>query len=267
VDKSNIKAHVQPKARVAWPGMSEKLQLFIELMNARNVHEVRAALDDYAQAQVGGHLSDLPFKYVGARENNRGPVEVMESVENSVYEKIMNGFDALTEFRQYLGGFTTSPTNAAQAHAEIGGNLDEPGVYLITSRAHTRKGSVGQPKKRSNVVVVDEGIGIQPGAFHSTIMSLEGSNKLTNPLMAGSYGFGGSAIYRYSTFTVIWSRSVHEQDVIGFTVVHQKFGSGARYPSYVYIVDQNGDIPSFNVADLPSEMVIAPSAITSTSSQ
>jgi len=94
-------------------------------------------------------------------------------------------------------------------------------------------------------------------------MSLEGSNKLTNPLMAGSYGFGGSAIYRYSTFTVIWSRSVHKQGVIGFTVVYQKFGSGARYPSYVYLVDLDGDILSFNVADLPSEMVIAPSAITS----
>lgn len=243
--------------------MSENLQLFIELMSARNVHEVRAALDDYAQAQVGGDLSDLPCKYVGARENNRGPVEVMESAENSVYEKIMNGFDALIELRQHLGGFTTSPTNAAQALAEIGDDLGEPGVYLITSRAHTRTGSVGQPKKRSNVVVVDEGIGIQPGTFHNTIMSLEGSNKLTNPLMAGSYGFGGSAIYRYSTFTVIWSRSVDRQDVIGFTVVHQKFGSGARYPSYVYLVDQDGEILSFNVADLPSEMVISPSAITS----
>jgi hypothetical protein len=241
--------------------MSENLQFFIEVMSARNVHEVRAALDDYAQAQVGGHLSDLPCKYVGARENNRGPVEMMESVENSVYEKIMNGFDALTELRLHLGGFATAPTNAAQALAEIGDDLNEPGVYLITSRAHTRKGSVGQPKKRSNVVVVDEGIGIQPDAFHNTIMSLEGSNKLTNPLMAGSYGFGGSAIYRYSDFTVIWSRSLHRQDVIGFTVVHQKRGAGTRYPSYVYLVDQGGDILTFNVADLPSEMVIAPSAI------
>lgn len=232
-------------------------------MNARNVYEVRAVLDDYAQAQVRGQLSDLSFKYVGARENNRGPVEVMESVENSAYEKIMNGFDALIELRQHLGGFTTAPTNAAQALAEIGDDLNEPGVYLITSRTHTRTGSVGQPKKRSNVVIVDEGIGIQPDAFHNTIMSLEASNKLTNPLMAGSYGFGGSAIYRYSTFTVIWSRSVHKQDVIGFTVVHQKFGSGARYPSYVYLVDPGGDILNFNVADLPSEMVIAPSAITS----
>jgi len=244
-------------------GVSENLQLFIELMAARNVHEVRAALDDFAQAQVGGYLSDLPFQYVGARENNRGPVEVMESVENSVYEKIMNGFDALTELREHLGGFKTAPTNAAQALAEIGDDLNAPGVYLITSRAHTRMGSIGQPKKRSNVVVVDEGIGIQSDAFHNTIMSLEGSNKLTNPLMAGSYGFGGSAIYRYSTFTIIWSRSLHEQDVIGFTVVHQKMGSGARYPSYVYLVDQDGDVLTFNVAGLPSEMVIAPSAITS----
>ncbi|MBV8092254.1 MAG: hypothetical protein JO110_03275 [Acetobacteraceae bacterium] len=75
--------------------MSESLQLFIELMNSRNLHEVGTALDDYAQAQVGGQLSDLPFRYLGGRENNRGPVEVMESVENAAYEKIMNGYDAL----------------------------------------------------------------------------------------------------------------------------------------------------------------------------
>ena len=243
--------------------MTENLQLFIELMNARNLHEVRAALEDYAQAHTGGQLSDLPCKYVGGRENNRGPVEVMESIDNSIYEKIMNGFDALIELRQHLGGFSTSPANASQALAEIGDELNQPGVYLITSKAYMRAGSAGQPKKRSNVIIVDEGIGIRPEAFHNTIMSLEGSNKLTNPLMAGSYGFGGSAIYRYSSFTVIWSRSAHKPDVIGFTVVYQKFGSGARYPSYVYVVGSDGDVLDFNVADLPSEMIVGPSAITS----
>jgi hypothetical protein len=90
---------------------------------------------------------------------------------------------------------------------------------------------------------------------------LASSNKLANLLMAGSYGFGGSAIYQYSMFTIIWSRSVRKQDVIGFTVVYQKFGSGSRYPSYVYLVDTGGGVLSFDVADLPSEMVIAPSAI------
>jgi hypothetical protein len=152
--------------------MSENLQLFIELMSARNVHDVRSALEDYPQGQLGGQLSDLPFKYVGGRENNRGPVEVMESADNSIYEKIMNGYDALVELRQYLGGFATDPTNAAEALAEIGDDPHEPGVYLITSKAHTRTGSVGQPKKRSNVVVIDEGIGILPEAFNNTIMSL-----------------------------------------------------------------------------------------------
>jgi hypothetical protein len=254
---------VQRKRRRNGPNMNESLQLFIELMKARNAHEVRLALDDYSQAQVGGQLVDLPFKYVGGRKNNRGPIEVMESIENSVYEKVMNGFDALIELRQHREGFSNGPTNAAQALAEIGDNPNEPGVYLITSRAHTRTGSVGQPKKRSNVVVVDEGIGIQSDAFHDTIMSLEGSNKLSNPLMAGSYGFGGSAVYRYSTFTIIWSRSIRKPDVISFTVVHQNFGSGARYPSYVYLIDPDGEVLSFNVGDLPSEMVIAPSAITS----
>ena len=175
--------------------MSESMQLFIELMNARSAHEVRTALDDYAQQQGGSRLTDLPVSYVGGRENNRGPVEVMESVENSIYEKVMNGYDALVQLRQNDGGFETNPANAAQALAEIGNDTAKPGVYLITSRSHTRTGSVGQPKKRSNVIVVDEGIGIRPDAFHHTIMSLEGSNKLTNPLMAGSYGFGGSAIY------------------------------------------------------------------------
>jgi len=99
--------------------MSENLQLFIELMSARSAHEVRTALDDYAQALAGGQLSDLPSRYVGARENNRGPVEVMESAENSAYEKIMNGFDALIELRQHLGGFTTAPINARKPSPKL----------------------------------------------------------------------------------------------------------------------------------------------------
>ena len=243
--------------------MSENMQLFIELMNARNAEEVRAGLDDHGEASGRRGLSGLPFCYVGGKENNRGPIEVMESVENALYEKIMNGFDALIELRQSVEGFSTNPVNAAQSLAEIGDDLSQSGVFLITSRSYTKTGSVGQPRKRSNVVVVDEGVGIHPDAFHATIMSLEGSNKLTNPLMAGSYGFGGSAIYRYSDFTVIWSRSINTPDLISFTVVFQRFNSGARFPSYVYLVDPDSNVLTFPVADLPSDMVIRPAGIES----
>jgi hypothetical protein len=208
-------------------------------------------------------LYELPYRYLGDKENNRGPVEAMESTENALYEKVMNRFDAVIEFKQRTDGFASNPTNAAEAMAEIGSELRQPGVYLITTKANTRTGGLGQPKKRANVIVVDEGVGILPGAFPSTIISLEGSNKLSNPLMAGSYGFGSAAIYRDSEFSIIWSRSMHDPGTIGFTVIYQRFNKSARFPSYVYLVGDDQGVLTFKTADLPSDMIILPSQIVS----
>jgi hypothetical protein len=74
------------------------LQLFLELMAAKSNLGVRAVLDDFALDHGFANLLDLPCRHFGDKENNRGPVEAMESTDNALYEKVMNGFDAVIEF-------------------------------------------------------------------------------------------------------------------------------------------------------------------------
>lgn len=236
--------------------------LFQELCAARNSREIRSALEDYAKDEGLSGLDALPREYLGGIENNRGPVEVMVSPKNALYEKVMNGFDALIELYQRQGRFSPEIENAAQALNVIAEDTDAPGVYVITSKADMTTGQIGQPKKRTNVLVIDEGAGILSQTFKGTILSLNGSNKLANRLMAGTYGMGGSAIYRETEFALIYSISEQDPSTVSYTVVYKRYDPTMRFPSYVYLTDEDGDVLTFKVSDLPSSIVMAPGEIT-----
>lgn len=236
--------------------------LFQELCGAQNARQIRQALEDFAAEQDAVGVEALPFRFLGGIENNRGPVEVMVSTKNALYEKVMNGFDALIELYQRRQLFRTTPRNAAEALDEIAEDTEAPGVYVITSKADMSSGQVGQPKKRTNVLVLDQGAGIRSSAFSGTILSLNGSNKLANPLMAGTYGMGGSAIYRDTEFALIYSISEDDLSTVAYTVVYRRYDPTMRFPSYVYLTDDEGDVLTFNVSDLPSKLVLAPEEIT-----
>jgi hypothetical protein len=197
----------------------EPLELFLSCARATRNAEVEAALDEFADAHGLASYRELPYYFLGGRDNNRGPVEAMSDTRNAVYEKVMNGFDALIDLYQRHGLFKKNPTNASEALSEIGSDLKHPGVYLITSKANTRTGERGSPKKRANVLICDEGTGIVGSAFKSTILSIEGSNKAANHLMAGSYGMGGSAIYASSEFSLIYSVAEIDPSTLTFTVI------------------------------------------------
>ena len=239
------------------------VSLFLDLCRAENARQVTDALDAHTETLgYAGHL-DLRFQFVGEMPNNRGPIGAMATMRAALYEKMMNGFDSLIDHYQRNELFKSNPSNAAMALAEIA-QQNQRGVYMITSKANTALGQIGQPPKRQNALILDEGTGILAEAFPSTILSLNGNNKTSNPLMAGTYGMGGSAIYSKTPYCLIYSISEERPDELAFTVVYERYVPAERdWPAYVYILDENGKIPAIGVSELPSELVINPEDITS----
>ena len=251
------------------------VSLFLDLCRAENARQVTDALDAHTETLgYAGHL-DLRFQFVGEMPNNRGPIGAMATMRAALYEKMMNGFDSLIDHYQRNELFKSNPSNAAMALAEIAQQNQRAvviprrplylrGVYMITSKANTALGQIGQPPKRQNALILDEGTGILAEAFPSTILSLNGNNKTSNPLMAGTYGMGGSAIYSKTPYCLIYSISEERPDELAFTVVYERYVPAERdWPAYVYILDENGKIPAIGVSELPSELVINPEDITS----
>lgn len=240
------------------------LSLFIDLCRAENAREVTDALDAHSEELGYATKLDLRYEFVGGRPNNRGQIGAMASMRAALYEKIMNGYDSLIDHQQRNGLFTTNPTNAAMALAEIAANEQERSVYMIVTKANMALGQMGQPPKRQNVLILDEGTGILAESFATTIMSLNGNNKTSNPLMAGTYGMGGSAIYSKTPYCFIYSISEERPDEIAYTVVYERYVPSERdWPAYVYILDEQGHIPTIQISELPSDVVLYGHEITS----
>src|SRR5207302_38530 len=65
--------------------------------------------------------------------------------------------------------------------------------------------------------VIDEGIGIAPSAFPSTILSLQSGNKITKWYLIGAFGQGGASTLAFCEYVLIMSRSVEHPKELGFT--------------------------------------------------
>lgn len=240
------------------------LSLFIDLCRAENSREVTDALDAHAEDLGYATRLDIRYEFVGGMPNNRGQIGAMASMRAALYEKVMNGYDSLIDHYQRNELFENNPSNAAMALAEIAGSANARGVYMVVTKANMALGQMGQPPKRQNVLVLDEGTGILAEAFPSTILSLNGNNKTSNPLMAGTYGMGGSAIYSKTDYCLIYSISEERPNELAFTVVYERYVPSERdWPAYVYILDEQGNIPTIEISELPSDMVINPEEITS----
>jgi hypothetical protein len=239
------------------------VSLFLDLCRAENARQVKDALDSHAEELGRASHLDLQYQFVGGRPNNRGQIGAMSSMRAALYEKIMNGFDSLIDHYQRNALFKSDPSNAAMALSEIAEN-NERGVYMITTKANTALGQLGQPPKRQNVLILDEGTGILPEAFPATILSLNGNNKTSNPLMAGTYGMGGSAIYNKTDYCLIYSIPEERPDEVAFTVVYERYVPAERdWPAYVYVLDDDGRIPTISISELPSELVLYPEELNS----
>jgi len=238
-------------------------QLLIAIVKSVSAEGVRQVLDQYATSIGKGSHLDLANASFGGREANAHSIHAMGDVGNAAYEKITNMHDAVIEHMQRTDWFRSDPSNATEALREIGERQKEglPGVYVVTATAAPLKTRGSRTRHETNVSFIDEGVGIRPTRMPDTILSLGGSNKLSNPLMAGCYGQGGSAIHAFTDFSLVMSRSSEDPGLIGFTVVYEIFPKGARAPTYAYLTSEDGSIITVRAEDLDPAQVAHPSEL------
>src|SRR5260370_532185 len=67
--------------------------------------------------------------------------------------------------------------------------------------------------------IYDEGVGIVPEDFTTTILSLQGGNKIKKWYLIGAFGQGGASTLAFCEYALIVSRSKQRPGTVAFTVV------------------------------------------------
>lgn len=211
----------------------------IRLWNARTQKDV-----DWIIKQVMAAPGGCITKPVGGRENNSGIIRVSSEPMLALVERITNAIDACLELKAATSNSTAaSPRIAAQQWfgvptAGLSAMSDAERRQLAQNVSVTFEESGSA--KRPTLMITDKGIGIHPDRFESTILSLNGSNKINAPYTMGTFGQGGSATFGFSSATIIISRPhasrlESQDDSVGWTVVVEYFDETTmKAPSYVY---------------------------------
>ena len=205
--------------------------------------------DDYEWIPVGGNYSNL------------STLQMLDKGENGVIERITNAIDAVLEkeYRKDPDISLKNPRETSEKYFGIkGGNLtnyqtkDIPAelrglveVYVLES------GQLGRP----TIEIRDKGIGISAENFGSTILSLQGGNKLDKFYLAGTFGQGGSTAIPFSPYVLIVSKvdpSFDDSNRIGFTITKSVDDLGYKTPVYMYLVQKSTGYP-FTIIDNDNE--------------
>jgi hypothetical protein len=226
--------------------------LLTALLQATTPDAVRAAL-----AAVGDHPDvelDKPFGPLGLQWHpfgnnlsNFSTIGLARHPGRSLTERLTNATDAILEDRKPAG---VSPPNSPREAAQLwfGRPVTSPDDGLF-------KWKPGGIERRINVVlnesgveaaptvdVVDEGIGIPPGDFPKTILSLQSGNKINKRYLIGAFGQGGASTLAFADYTVIVSRPKAEPTTVGFTVVRVlKLDESYKEDCYVYLSLRTAD--------------------------
>lgn len=246
--------------------------LLAALVCAKNATAVRDVLTRHAQDEGGDSHLDLPRWHLGGHEANAHSVHAMRYVGNAAYEKITNMHDAVIAHLASKSWFRNDPQTGMDALTEISERRRQgeklPNAYVVTT---TSKGTGGgKTKAQANVSFIDEGIGIVPDKMSDTILSIGASNKLRDPIMMGCYGQGGSAIYAFSRYTLIISRSAADPSMLGFTVVFGLMNEDdeddlTRASSYAWLCNNRNEALRVPVADLDPSLIVTPATLDATS--
>ncbi|OIO26554.1 hypothetical protein AUJ14_01685, partial [Candidatus Micrarchaeota archaeon CG1_02_55_22] len=194
--------------------------LFVKLQRATTVVEVDAALDEF----IAAHQTEVSWAPVGARENNRGIIEVSSDPGRSLVERVTNSIDAVLEAEHdsHKGiPDCRTPKEAGTAWLNIPAN-GLSGMSPAQRQAIANRVVVqllpGEGKESRVVEIRDTGTGLAPTEMPGTILSLNEGNKMQKHYVSGVYGQGGSSTFAASRYTLICSRK-QGTSIVGFTVV------------------------------------------------
>jgi hypothetical protein len=233
-------------------------QVFVRLLSATSSVEteklVKALVDYY-----GGK-----WRLVGDR-SNFPTIHTTSSAVTSIVERITNAIDAQLEaeavYSPKLKEGCKSPRQFVEKRFGVANgylvsleDIKGKKERLVKDAGITITLRDGDAEDSSTIDVRDKGIGVAREEFPDTLLSLNQNNKINKWYLMGRFGQGGSTTYRFSPYTVIFSRrrrSLHElENDIAFTIVkYREASEGEKDGQYVYLVRNVDDFPFSVPAD------------------
>jgi hypothetical protein len=168
---------------------------------------------------------NLQWHAFGSNPSNLSTIGLGAKPGRSLTERITNATDAILDDR-LLPNITPPPSAKQAAKQWFGRPLTGPddNVYewilkdLDLSRRIVVAILPSGKEDSPTIDVYDDGTGIAPESFASTILSLQAGNKITKRYLVGAFGQGGAATLGFCDYAIIFSRSRERPDSIGFTV-------------------------------------------------
>lgn len=190
------------------------------------------------------------WKYVGDEPSNASTIDMLDSGEKGIIERITNGIDAIIEKQKdslKINGAKKITDIIAKAYPKYFENIQN--VIKANGTPNTIKDASsqiivavndGSKKNTPTFDVLDYGTGISGELFSKTILSLHGGNKINEEqsYLIGTFGQGGSTSLSFAYATIIISKV---NDEIYFTIIKKIQIKGMKNHVYVYLTE-NGKI-------------------------
>ena len=241
--------------------LEEVCRAFLKATSSEQVHGILAELGDHSWIGLAQQFGDFGFAWraYGDRSTNVSTIGLATKPGRSLAERITNATEAVLEERvipsiqtpssvraaafQWFGRPETSPENGLFAW-----NYEQGAERRITVLLQ-ESGTSSAP----TVDVVDDGIGILPDHFPSTILSLQAENKIKKKYLIGAFGQGGSSTLAFCDYALIVSWSKDQPNTVGFTIVRVlKLDESYKEDCFAYLVLKDATsgrtiVPSFRV--------------------
>jgi hypothetical protein len=231
---------------------AEQKAFLDKLLLIRTSSGMRSLLQEYGDSDSA--TIDAPNKYglvwkpFGGTASNFSTIGLGTKPGRSLTERITNAIDALLEDRAPLGvAAPNSPRLAASQWFGRPVSTSESGLFSwkdmpddFSHRIHVVL-QASEKETAPTIDVTDDGIGIAGKAFPSTILSLQGQNKIKKRHLIGAFGQGGAATLAFCDYAIIASRPKDNPSRVAFTVIRVlKLDATYKEDCYAYLAVASG---------------------------
>lgn len=210
--------------------------------------------------EVEKDIGGVIWNPLGGRDNNSHTVEVATDPALALVERPTNCIDAMLDLKAETLGETAETPHAAAAKwfnvpADGLSGLSEEARRQLADNIQVSMLESGD-SDRPTIAIEDKGVGQHPDDFLKTLLSIDGSTKLSKRHLMGVYNAGGSASYKFATRAVIVSRRAPNllngrADEIGVSIVKYEEPPNRKIGRYVYLAARDGSIPRLDLTEIP----------------
>jgi hypothetical protein len=190
------------------------------------------------------------WRFVGDNASNASSIQILNESEKGIIERLSNAIDSIFEYNK--NKYALTPKKAEDVL-----KVAFPNFYRMRNNVLQGKLSRANVSDAANLValvandgdssimptfdVIDYGIGIRGEDFATTILSLQGQNKIRTKenYLIGSFGQGGSTSLKFASSTLIISK---KDGKYYFTVTHKLKIRGYKKPIHAYLVQDQSAI-------------------------